>query len=104
MLFLSKRLQPFAYYNILQYLCTHKRLEAIRNSGIRKKLDDIDLNLNWGEFAHNYFDWSASWFYNKLNGIDGNGGIGGFTEEELTIFKGGLCDLADRIRRAADKL
>lgn len=39
---------------------TNKRLEAIKNSGIRKKLDDIDLNLNWGEFAHNYFDRSAS--------------------------------------------
>ena len=78
---------------------TNKRLEAIRNSEIRKKLDDIDLN--WGEFAHNYFDRSASWFYNKFNGIDGNGG---FTEEELTRFKGGLCDLADRIRRAADNL
>lgn len=77
---------------------TNKRLEAIKNSGIRKKLDDIDLNLNWGEFAHNYFDRSASWFYNKLNGI------GGFTEEELTIFKGGLCDLANRLRKAADKL
>lgn len=83
---------------------TNKRLEAIKNSGIRKKLYDIDLNLNWGEFAHNYFDRSASWFYNKLNGIDGNGGVGGFTEEELTVFKGGLCDLADRLRKAADKL
>lgn len=83
---------------------TEKRLEAIRNSEIRKKLDDIDLNLNWGEFAHNYFDRSASWFYNKFNGIDGNGGQGGFTEEELAQFKGGLCDLANRIRRAADNL
>lgn len=83
---------------------TNKRLEAIRNSEIRKKLGDIDLNLNWGEFAHNYFDRSASWFYNKFNGIDGNGGKGAFTEEELARFKGGLCDLADRIRRAADNL
>lgn len=83
---------------------SNKRLEAIKNSEIRKKLDDIDLNLNWGEFAHNYFDRSASWFYNKLNGIDGNGGKGGFTEEELDRFKCGLCDLADRIRRAADNL
>ena len=39
---------------------TEKRLEATRNSEIRKKLDDIDLNLNWGEFAHNYFDRAAS--------------------------------------------
>ena len=83
---------------------TNKRLEAIKNSEIRKKLSDIDLNLNWGEFSHDYFDRSASWFYNKLNGIDGNGGKGGFTDEELARFKGCLCDLADRIRRAADNL
>lgn len=83
---------------------TSERLEAIKNSEVRKKLDDIDLNLNWGEFAHDYFDRSASWFYNKLNGIDGNGGKGGFTDGELARFKGGLCDLADRIRRVADNL
>ncbi len=44
------------------------------------------------------------WLYNKLKGIDGNGGIGGFTDEELLQFKGALCDLADRIRKTADKL
>lgn len=71
---------------------------------MRKKLDDIDLNLSWGEFAHDYFDRSASWFYNKFNGIDGNGGKGGFTDEEVARFKEGLLDLAERIRIAAEKL
>ncbi len=42
--------------------------------------------------------------YHKLDGIDGNGGRGGFTPEEMQLFKGALCDLADRIRRVADKL
>lgn len=81
-----------------------EKIRQIKNSAIRKKLDDIDLNLNWGEFARNYFERSASWFYNKLNGIDGNGKPGGFTDEELTQFKNSLYDLAQRIRRAADTL
>jgi hypothetical protein len=42
--------------------------------------------------------------YHKLNGIDGNGGKGGFTEEESQQLKGALCDLSERIRRAADQL
>lgn len=73
-------------------------------SEIRQKLDDIDLSLNWGAFAHNYFDRPASWFYDKLNGIGENGCNREFTEEELARFKDGLYDLADRIRCAADRL
>ena len=76
----------------------------VKDSEVRQKLNDIDLSINWGQFARNYFSKSASWFYNKFNGIDGNGGKGGFTPEELQQFKGALCDLADRIRRAADNL
>lgn len=57
-----------------------------------------------GRLSRRYFGKSVSWFYNKLNGIDGNGGEGGFTHEELQQLKGALCDLADRIRRAADNL
>ncbi len=74
------------------------------HSNIRPKLDDIDDNLMWGQLAEDYFDKSASWFYNKLRGVDGNGGVGGFTDAELLQLKGALCDLADRIRRAADNL
>ncbi len=85
-----------------------KKAEAyakiVKDSKVRQKLQDIDLSLNWGQFARHYFSKSASWFYNKFNGIDGNGGEGGFTPEELQQFKGALCDLADRIRRAADTL
>ncbi len=80
-----------------------RRLQKL-HSNIRPKLDDIDGNLMWGELAEQYFDKSASWFYNKLRGVDGNGGVGGFTDAELLQLKGALCDLADRIRRAADNL
>ncbi len=80
-----------------------KRLQKL-HTNIRPKLHDIDGNLMWGELAEQYFDKSASWFYNKLRGVDGNGGVGGFTDAELLQLKGALCDLADRIRRAADNL
>lgn len=78
--------------------------EILKNSSIRQKLSDIDLFVSWGNMANEYFGKSASWLYHKLNGIDGNGGKGGFTPEELQQFKGALCDLADRIRKAADNL
>ncbi len=74
------------------------------HTNIRPQLDDINGNILWGQIARDYFDKSASWLYNKLKGIDGNGGVGGFTDEELLQFKGALCDLADRIRKTADKL
>lgn len=78
--------------------------QTLKDSKVRQKLHDIDLNISWGRLSRDYFDKSASWFYNKLNGIDGNGGEGGFTLSELQQLKGALCDLADRIRRAADAL
>lgn len=77
---------------------------VVKDSKVRQKLHDIDLNISWGQLSRDYFDKSASWFYNKINGIDGNGGEGGFTPEELQQLKGSLCDLADRIRKAADAL
>ena len=75
------------------------------NSTIIPKIDDIYDLVTWGDFARQYFpDHSVSWFYNKMRGVDGNGGKGAFTSEELNILKGGLVDLSDRLRRAADTL
>lgn len=74
------------------------------HTNIRPMLEDLEGNILWGQIARDYFNKSASWLYNKLKGIDGNGGVGGFTDEELLQFKGALCDLADRIRKTADKL
>ena len=45
-----------------------------------------------------------SWFQHKIYGIDGNGGVGGFTPQEIEQLRGALYDLSDRIRRSADKL
>lgn len=67
------------------------------------QLQDISLDISWARFAKEYFGKSASWIYNKLNGIDGNGGVGEFTEAEKETLKTGLYDLASRLKKAADE-
>ena len=71
---------------------------------VKAKMSDILLSISWREIARTYFGKSSSWLYHKLDGIDGNGGAGGFTPDEALQLKGALCDLSDRIRRAADTL
>ena len=71
---------------------------------VKQKMTDILVAISWREVARTYFGKSSSWLYHKLDGIDGNGGKGGFTFDEAAQLKGALCDLADRIRRAADTI
>lgn len=75
-----------------------------RRTEIKDNLDDVLTAVSWRDFANTYFHRSSSWFYHKMDGIDGNGGTGGFTPEEAEQLRGALCDLADRIRRAADSI
>ena len=70
----------------------------------KKRLEDILVCVSWREVANRYFCKSSSWLYHKLDGIDGNGGAGGFTPDEAEQLYGALVDMADRIRHAADKL
>lgn len=70
----------------------------------KKRLADILVSVSWRDIANNYFNRSSSWFYHKFDGIDGNGGTGGFTPEEAEQLYGALNDLADRIRRSAESL
>ena len=71
---------------------------------MKKRVSDILMSISWREFANTYFQRSSSWFYHKMDGIDGNGGVGGFSPEEAEQMRGALIDLADRIRRAADNI
>ena len=73
-------------------------------SDMKQRLADINLSVSWMDFANKYFHKSSSWFYHKLNGIDGNGGTGGFNEEEIEQLRGSLFDLSNRIRRAAESI
>lgn len=71
---------------------------------MKQRLADINLSVSWMDFANKYFNKSSSWFYHKLNGIDGNGGAGGFNEQEVEQLRGSLFDLSNRIRRAAENI
>ncbi len=73
-------------------------------SDMKKRLGDIQMAISWREFANTYFKRSSSWLYHKLDGIDGNGGEGGFTPEEAEQMRGALIDLSNRIRRAAENI
>ena len=70
----------------------------------KQKLADILLDINVAKIANRYFGKSSSWLYQKLDGIDGKGGKGDFTEEELQQLKSALLDLARRIEIAAKTL
>lgn len=74
------------------------------NTEIRTKLQDILLEINIGRLSREYFNKRATWLYDKLNGEDNEKNPVTFTNEEIEQLKGALCDLADRIRKAADTL
>lgn len=80
----------------------------IKQNGIitdmKQRMSDILISISWRDLARTYFGKSSSWLYHKLDGIDGNGGQGGFSPEEAQELKNALYDLSDRIRRASDKI
>lgn len=67
---------------------------------VKADLQDILLAISWSDLSKTYFGKSNSWLYHKLDGLNGIQ----FTDEEKQTLKGALVDLADRIRRAADKI
>ena len=71
---------------------------------MKKKMQDVLLAVSWREFANTYFQKSSSWFYHKMDGIDGNGGMGGFSPQEAEQMRNALFDLSVRIRRAAENI
>lgn len=75
-----------------------------QSTEIKSALKDVYLYIVWGKFANTYFSKSSTWLYNKFNGRDGNGGIGGFTENEKALLKKSLLEFADKIRNIAEQL
>ena len=71
--------------------------QANKITDMKARMSDIYLAVSWREIARTYFDKSVPWFQHKMYGIDGNGGKGGFTEDEAGQLKGALLDLSDRI-------
>lgn len=78
--------------------------KTIKQTNVSSQIQDIRLDITWSNIARRYFNKSASWLYNKLNGIDGNGGEGDFTYQEKVQLKNALYDFADRIKKAADDI
>ena len=74
-----------------------------KNSSIISLVDDIYDMITWGDFARCFFpDRSVSWFYNKMRGVDGNGGS--FTDDEKRQLYEGLIQLSERIHSAAERI
>lgn len=71
---------------------------------MKRKVQDILMAVSWRDFANTYFQKSSSWFYHKMDGIDGNGGAGGFNQQEAEQMRGALIDLSNRIRHAAENI
>lgn len=73
-------------------------------SDMKKRLKDVLMVVSWREIANTYFHKSSSWLYHKMDGIDGNGGKGGFSEKEAFLLRSALIDLSERLRKAADEI
>lgn len=71
---------------------------------MKSKLSDLLVAISWADLSRTYFGKSNSWLYHKMDGRDGNGKPTEFNFEEALQLKGALYDLAERIRRAADKI
>ena len=99
--------QPYIWNDTQKYR-NMEELELLERpvvvTDMKKKLKDVLMAISWREFANTYFQRSSSWFYHKMDGIDGNGGKGGFNEEEVEQMRGALIDLSNRIRRAAENI
>jgi len=79
-------------------------IATLKQTTIGVQLKDIRQDITWSKIARRYFDKSASWLYNKLNGIDGNGGDGDFTYSERIQLRNALYDFSERIKKAADSI
>ena len=98
-----KESDPKAFAVAVGYMAKTTEQQT-KDSEIKQRIQDIQMLVSWREIAHTYFGKSASWLYHKLDGIDGNGGVGGFTEEEKVMLRGALCDVSNRLRAAADRI
>ena len=81
-----------------------RTVKEAQGGTIKAQLSDILMLVSWADISRDYFGQSNSWLYHKLDGIDGNKQPTEFTIEERYQLKGALCDLADRIRKAADSI
>ena len=79
--------------------------KVAKKTSLFNELDDIVDMIDWGDMADCYFpDKSVTWFYNKLRGVNGNGGKGEFTLAEKIQLRNALFDFSDRVRKTAENM
>lgn len=71
---------------------------------ILDNIKDIALYLKWGNISQDYFGFSRSWIYQRINGYDGNGNPCEFTEPQKETLREALRDLAQKLNNAAEKI
>ena len=79
-----------------------EKTATIKQETMSALLQDIRQDVTWSKISRQYFGKSASWMYNKLNGIDGNGNEGEFSYSEKLQLRNALYDFAERIRNSAN--
>lgn len=75
-----------------------------RQIEVRKILSEVLPFISVSEFAKQYFDKSASWLHQRINGNEVHGKIATFTERELKTLSDALKDVADKLNNAATEL
>ena len=68
----------------------NQKIKPAMITDMKMRIKDILMAISWRDFTNTYFERSSSWFYHKMDGIDGNGGVGGFTEKEAEQMKNAL--------------
>ena len=73
-------------------------------ANILGNIKDIALYLKWGKISEDYFGFSRSWIYQRLNGYDGNGNSCEFSEVQKETLRNALRDLAQKLNHAAESI
>lgn len=68
------------------------------------KVQELGWIIKWGHISKEYFGFSRTWIYQRLNGYDGNGNPCDFTEKQKETLKDALRDIAIKLNEAADEL
>ncbi len=71
---------------------------------IRRITQHLVGYLKWGAISQDYFGFSRTWIYQRLNGRDGNGNPCEFTPEQRETVRYALRDIARKLNEAADKI
>jgi len=69
-----------------------------------ENLKGILLYVKCGNISKDYFGFSRSWIYQRLNGYDGNGNPCDFTESQKEVLREALRDLARKLNETADAI